>query len=324
MRVLTLGDELANAGHEVYFASAPSNIPWLENLVSSKPFARYDVPAHSLDIEMINQIAPDWVVVDSYEIPAPLIGDAGAHARVLAIVDGDARGIEADLYLDHNAGAEHLPWSESVSERMLAGSEFALVRRAIRAVKRDEPWALSTSPPRILGVMGGSDPTGMIVDVSRALTSVTSDLTATLVCAPAWRAQVNDIVRGKPNFTIVAPTNELPSLLANTDIAISAAGTSSWELCTLAIPSILIEVVDNQTESLREMTALGLVVGLSPTTLGRDAFAPEIARQVDRLIGDELGRRALSLTCAANFDGNGAARVVTVMTRFPAGLAAHR
>jgi UDP-2,4-diacetamido-2,4,6-trideoxy-beta-L-altropyranose hydrolase len=324
MRVLTLGDELAAAGHDVHLASAASNIPWLENLVSSKPFARHSVSAHSLDAELIEQIAPDWVVVDSYEIPSSSIGAARTHARVLAIVDGDDRGIEADLYLDHNVGAERLNWPANVAERMLAGSDFALVRRAIRDVKRVDPWKFSTGTPRVLAVLGGSDPTGMIVDVARALCAVARDLTATLVCAPAWRAEVNDIVGDKPNFTVVEPTDELPKLLARTDIAISAAGTSSWELCTLAIPSILIEVVDNQTEGLREMTSRGLVVGLSPATLGRDAIAPEITRQVDRLIDGEDARRALSNTCAKNFDGKGSVRVVEAMAGFPSGLPAHR
>ena len=324
MRVLTLGDELVATGHEVHLATAESNIPWLETLVSSKPFIRHRVSAHSLDAELVDHVAPDWVVVDSYEIPASLIGDTRTHARVLAIVDGDARGIEADLYLDHNVGAERLTWPQAVAQRLLAGSEFALVRRAIRDVKRVDPWKFLTESPRVLAVLGGSDPTGMIVDVARALSAATPTLTATLLCAPAWRAEVNDLVGDKPNFTIIEPTDELPALLAHTDIAISAAGTSSWELCTLAIPSILIEVVDNQTEGLREMTARGLVVGLSPTTLGRDAIAPEIARQVDRLIDDEGARRALSQTCAKDFDGNGAARVVKAMADFSGGLPAHR
>jgi UDP-2,4-diacetamido-2,4,6-trideoxy-beta-L-altropyranose hydrolase len=324
MRVLTLGDELVATGHDVHLAATDSNIPWLENLISSKPFVRHSVRAHSLDAELIDQIAPDWVVVDSYEIPASLIGAARTHARVLAIVDGDDRGIEADLYLDHNVGADRLDWPDNVAQRILAGSKFALVRRAIRNVKRDDPWKLSTETPRVLAVLGGSDPTGMIVDVARALSAVSHDFSATLVCAPAWRAEVNDIIGNKPNFTIIEPTDELPALLAHTDIAISAAGTSSWELCTLAIPSILIEVVDNQTEGLREMTARGLVIGLSPTTLGRDAISLEITRQVDRLIDDEDARRALSQTCSKDFDGHGAGRVVEAMARFSGGLPAHR
>jgi spore coat polysaccharide biosynthesis predicted glycosyltransferase SpsG len=324
MRVLTLGDELVAAGHEVHLATAASNIAWLEKLVSAKPFVRHDVTVHSLDDELIDQIAPEWVVVDSYEIPATLVNSARRHARVMAIVDGDARGIDADLYLDHNVGAERLDWPEHVSDRLLAGSEFALVRRAIRDAKRANPWNFLSESPRVLAVLGGSDPTGMIVDVARALCAVTHDMSATLVCAPPWRSQVDDIVGDNQNFTVIEPTDELPKLLANTDIAISAAGTSSWELCTLAIPSILIEVVDNQTEGLREMTSRGLVVGLSPARLGRDAIAPEITRQVERLIDDEEARRVLSNTCAENFDGKGPARVVEAMAGFPSGLPTHR
>jgi UDP-2,4-diacetamido-2,4,6-trideoxy-beta-L-altropyranose hydrolase len=324
MRCLTLGDELEALGHEVVLASSASNIPWLEALIAGKSFERHEVPPHSLDTEVIERFAPDWVVVDSYEIPAELIGATRARSRVLAIVDGDSRNIDADLFLDHNVGAERLAWPDDVAHSLLAGSSFALVRKAIRDVKRPEPWKFSTSRPHILGVMGGSDPTGMIVDVARALAGVTRDVSVTLVCAPAWRADVDSALENKDNVSIIEPTNDLPALLAKTDIAISAAGTSSWELCTLALPSILIEVVDNQTEGLREMTAQGLVVGLSPSALGRSSIAAEIARHVERLIDDEPARFALSSACANCFDGKGASRVVDHMVRFPGGLPAHR
>ena len=318
MRVLTLSEELVAAGHEVHLASAPSGIEWLEQVIVDRGLTRHVVEAHTLSPELLADVAPDWLVVDSYEIPARLISSARDVTRVLAVIDADSRGIEADIYVDHNVGAENLPWSEFVRERILAGSRYALIRRAIRSVRRAQPWVAESQPPTILGFMGGTDPTGMIVRVAQAIADTSSPLQSVLICAPTWREQVESLLAGKPEVRIIAPTNDLPALLASTDIAISAAGTSSWELCTLGIPSILIEVVDNQTESLREMTKRGLVIGLSPSSFAGDEMTAAITHHLEDLVGNERLRQSLSHACSAIFDGRGAQRVVESMTRVSA------
>lgn len=315
MRVLTLGEELIAAGHEVHLASVPMSIGWLEDVIVERGLTRHLVEAHSLDSVLLTEIEPDWLVVDSYEIPAELISAARSTTKVLAIVDGDTRGIEADLYVDHNVGAEHLPWSDFVAPRMLAGSRYALIRRAIRDVRRESPWVISGETPSILGFMGGTDPTGMIVRVAQAIAATSVRLTGVIICAPAWRESVEELLAGHLDISVIAPTNDLPALLASTDIAISAAGTSSWELCTLGIPSILVEVVDNQTESLREMSKRGLVVGLSPSEFPGENLARAIAQNLERLAVDRGARHSLASACATTFDGKGAVRIVSAMER---------
>jgi len=315
MRCLTLGNALASAGHEVHLATSDSNIPWLENLINASGVTRHAVPANSLEDSLILEVAPDWLVVDSYEIPAASIDAIQKRVLTLAIVDGESRSINADIYLDHNVGAEIRNWSPDVASRLLAGSRFALVRQPIINVKRHVPWLLTNHAPRVLGVMGGSDPTGMIVEVARAVATTTRPMAATLICAPQWQATVDEYLSGHDGVRVIEPTSELHVLLANTDIAISAAGTSSWELCTLGLPSILIEVVENQTESLAAMTEKELVIGISSASHGREGTSDAIKLNLERLIDDENLRRSLSEHCVTAFDGLGASRVVAEMER---------
>jgi len=313
MRCLTLGEELEFAGHEVHIATSPSGISWLERLIDETGFTRHDVSASSLDSGIISRVRPDWLVVDSYEIPAHLINLASAQCLVLAIVDGDTRGIDVDLVLDHNLGAEDLDWPPHVAERVIAGSKFALVRRAIREARRHEPWKFTDQPPHVLAVMGGSDPGGLIVEVAHALSNVKLKMTVTLVCAPAWRDRVDAIVSGLPGFTVIDPTNDLPQWLTHTHVVISAAGTSSWEICTLGLPAILLGVVDNQSESLRRMVGRGFVEGIDLHNMSRPGLINDMTSRIEQLILNESRRHELSEACTAEFDGHGAQRVVTKM-----------
>ncbi len=87
----------------------------------------------------------------------------------------------------------------------------------------------------------------------------------------------------------VPPTATLPALIAAADLVVSAAGTSTWELCCLGAPSALVCVVDNQRESYHRVVAAGLAAGLG---------------ELPALAG-ELSARAW-----ATVDGRGRERVV--------------
>ncbi len=71
----------------------------------------------------------DVLVLDSYELdPAGAGALRAAGVLTLAIVDGDTRGQDADLYLDQNFATDlAVP-----AGRLLAGSGYALLRAGRR------------------------------------------------------------------------------------------------------------------------------------------------------------------------------------------------
>ncbi len=313
MRCLTVGEELTRRGHEVVLMTNDSGVAWLERVITDSQLHIYRTATNSLDARKIRDLAPDWVVVDSYEIGAQDISALRSWCHVLAIVDGDDRGIDADLYLDHNLGSEDGPWGQSTRERLLAGSEFALIRHAVLREKRQQPWIPRGLTPHIVAFMGGSDPTGAIVPVAGAFAMMEGDLTASVIADPRWRADVEEKLRGIPGIELLEPTAELPRLLRRADIAVSAAGTSAWELCSLGIPSLLISVVENQRESLTRLETRGLVLGLDLSQGGRESAEARIVERVTRLLSSESEREKLSLDCTGTYDGRGKERVVSAM-----------
>lgn len=313
MRCLTLAEELTRRGHEVHLLTNESGVDWLETVISEAAIVVHRTAQHSMNSSEIASVAPDWVVTDSYEIPASEISALQPLYSVMAIVDGDDRGIRASLYLDHNLGSERGLWSVTTRDRLLAGSEFALIRDALLTQRRPQPWRLQGAVPHVVAVMGGSDPTGTIVTVAAGLTQIDRDFTATVVVGDLWRADVEESLTGRAGFQIVAPTSELPTILGQANIAVSAAGTSAWELCTLGVPSLLIAVVENQRESLVRLVEKGLVVGLNLMDTTHKIAEDNIVEAVERLLCDERAREEFSARCRASFDGHGKERVVDAM-----------
>ncbi len=308
MRCLTLGEELQRRGHELQLMTAEIDVDWLRQTVERSEMTVHRCAPDSLPQDEILAIAPDWVVIDSYRIPSSLVSSLDQNVPVLAVVDGDARNITATLYLDQNLGADDRLNRMPFPERFLAGSSFALVRSAILDARRDEPWRVRGARTRVLCFMGGSDPTAASVGVARSLAG--QKLLLTIIAPETEHDELRSIAQGE-EWRILAPTPKLPSLFAEADIVISAAGTSAWDLCTLGIPSVLIAVVENQQPSLCAAVEHGLALGLD--VVDDRSLLAGVRDEVHRLISDESLRHELSGAARRAFDGNGAARVAERM-----------
>ena len=113
------------------------------------------------------------------------------------------------------------------------------------------------------------------------------------------------------HIEVIAPTDELPKLLAGTDLAVSASGTSTWELLCLGVPAALTWVVDNQIIGYERTVARGLAAGLGHVTgLDRSSAAAAVLR---RLLTDPPVRATLAGRAWATVDGRGVERVADAL-----------
>lgn len=313
MRCLTLSEELLANGHTVAFYTSEIEVPWLRQLISELEIEMHYVEESSLSIEQFSSFNPDWIVVDSYVIPSSEISNLCSSVRTLAIVDLDSRGISADLFLDQNFNSENAVWPENVTNKLLAGVKYSLIRNKILSSRRPRPWKFKQHTPNILCVMGGSDPSGTIIPIAEALSKVTMEFTATIVCTPQWQTEVEKRLSHDSRVTIVEPTNEIGHLYSQADLVVSAAGSSAWEICTLGIPSLLIAVADNQQLPLTQTREAKLALTLDRLSTEKDKFVQEIKESLELLIQDEILREELSSNSLKHFDGEGKKRVVQAL-----------
>lgn len=309
MRCLTLAEELMLRGHRVIFVTGGLATGWLKQTVDASGVEVHSCELDAMQLAQIADLRPDWVVVDSYRIPAGAISALNADVPVLAIVDGDDRGIEASLYLDQNLGAEKL--TRSHGQRFLSGATYALVRRAVLSERRRDPAGLS-GLPRLLSFMGGTDPTGASLEIARALAHRPEHFELTMLAPVSQHAELHATLADRPDVTVLAPTPRLPELLGEADVVVSAAGTSAWDVCALGIPALLIAVVENQRASLHEAVHRELVLGIDATS-DRQGLELKSGDMVAKLLGDAVLRQSLSHACLRAFDGRGAGRVADAM-----------
>jgi RimJ/RimL family protein N-acetyltransferase len=93
--------------------------------------------------------------------------------------------------------------------------------------------------------------------------------------------------------------------MRDADLAIGAAGTTSWERCCLGIPSIALVLAENQRAGGEALDMAGAAISVDSV----DAVGPAL----DRLLEDADLRSSMSAASFAITDGLGTERVVATM-----------
>ena len=61
------------------------------------------------------------------------------------------------------------------------------------------------------------------------------------------------------NVHFFCQIDNMAELMTRADLAIGAGGTTLWERCYLALPSIVIAVADNQVETVQVLASIGAI-----------------------------------------------------------------
>jgi UDP-2,4-diacetamido-2,4,6-trideoxy-beta-L-altropyranose hydrolase len=217
--------------------------------------------------ELAASIRAEWVVVDGYQFGSDYMEKLQqAGLRVLFIDDyGHADRHPADLVLNQNPHAsESLYPNRGPSTGLLLGPRYALLRREFLAAPRESEQPAVAR--KILITLGGSDPENVTAKAIRALAQLDiPDLEAVVVVGPAnpHHAALRKLAGGQPYAARVErdPAN-LPELFAWADIAVSAAGSTCWELAYMGLPAIAVVCAENQMAVAESLHQAGSVESL--------------------------------------------------------------
>ncbi|MEV4411159.1 spore coat protein [Catellatospora sp. NPDC049609] len=317
VRCVALAEELATRGVQPVFLGDPGGLPWAAEQLARRGFPRHpgpDTPDAMLAAVKEHGLAA--AVLDSYTLDP---GCAGAlreqRVPVLAVVDGDLRGQDADLYLDQNLDAELSAPPLPADAVRLAGLRYVLLRDDVTRLRPAHPPRRPASArPRVLAFFGGTDAFSAAPPLCRLVLGTGLPVELTVVAGtPALHRELL-MLHGLPEqeLRVITPTDRLPALVAESDLVVSASGTSTWELLCLGAAAAMVWVVDNQRLGYDRVVARGLAAGLGhlPDLTDPDGTHALAARDtLRRLMSSPNARAAASARALGAVDGLGRARV---------------
>ncbi|MBR9925504.1 MAG: UDP-2,4-diacetamido-2,4,6-trideoxy-beta-L-altropyranose hydrolase [Gammaproteobacteria bacterium] len=338
MRCLTLAEALRQQAHECRFICR-DHPGHLGDIIRQKGFALdllaaplhaeitvlSDQPTHahwlgvpwSTDAEacctILESFAPDWLVVDHYALDARWEkAVCPTNARLLVIDDLADREHLADVLLDQNLGREETDYVSRVPKSccLLLGPKYALLRseftewRKVSLARRQQPRL-----KRLLVNLGGVDKDNVTEQVLVALKrcDLPEDVEITVVMggtAP-WLNDVKARARKLLWSTeVVVNVDDMARRMAEVDLAIGAAGSTSWERCCMGLPTLMLVLADNQHDIAFHLGRSGASATLDISNLTYDLVNCVSKLRVSSVL-QSMSARAANLV-----DGQGLTRVL--------------
>jgi UDP-2,4-diacetamido-2,4,6-trideoxy-beta-L-altropyranose hydrolase/UDP-4-amino-4,6-dideoxy-N-acetyl-beta-L-altrosamine N-acetyltransferase len=343
MRCLTLADALKAKGAECHFISrehpghmlaairqrgfALSVLPAESNGYKTVTDQGNADPAHAkwlgcswqTDAEqcrvILKQIQPDWLIVDHYALDQGWETALRPYYRKLMVIDDLADRLHVcDLLLDQTFGRspdDYGPWIPAGCT-LLCGSQYALLRPEFAALrqyslKRRENPQLE----HLIITMGGVDKdnaTGQILEALRyCALPKNCRITVVMGASAPWLTEVRQQAAQLPWPTDVRVNiSDMAQLMAASDLAIGAAGSTSWERCCLGLPTVMVVLADNQRQVAQGLEQVGAVYLLQQPQRIIECLPVLLAS----LVAPSAHLVAMSQAASRIADGSGVATVI--------------
>jgi UDP-2,4-diacetamido-2,4,6-trideoxy-beta-L-altropyranose hydrolase len=322
MRCLALAQAWQNSGGSAVFAMAETT-PAVRARLQSEGFEilpvqrTVDAGSDASQLTLVaSERSAEWVVVDGYQFNAAYQRELKTAGLKILLVDDNGRAApySADLVLNQNLHATEQMYERRESyTRLLLGTRFCLLRREFNSWR---DWNREISPigRKVLITMGGSDPDRFTEVIIQSLRLAKIEgLEATVVVGgsnPHWASLQRMASEFSGSLHLLRDASDMAELMAHADAAVSAAGTTCWEICLLGLPALLISVAENQRALAQELNDRGCAIHLGKP---QDLSEERIAWQLERLLDSSEIRLSLSRRARQLVDGKGAERVTSIM-----------
>lgn len=344
MRCLSIADAAACMGMQVLFLSADADS---EGLVRSRGYdchilhTDYQRPEEELR-QMETVLCRDeraLVLIDSYFVNNEYLKAIKKWVRIAYLDDFGKESLEADLIINYNIYAPKLPYRKLYREKtakLMLGSAYAPLRKEFG----ETPYMVREEAEHVLITTGGADCYNVAGQLALRLAEWseqesgretgrkpgtqtggpgvgTGRLQIHIVSGPFhdFRDQLKQLQVRYPGITIHENVTNMSELMAACDIAVSAAGSTLYELCAIGVPTVYFYFVENQELPARYFSQMTKMHNAGNYAADAQNTLNGLTRETIRMLESKQLRLTVSESMREVADGRGAQRIAQALLR---------
>ncbi len=289
-------------------------LPWLKDFLSSRRMELH--PSRAISETDLRGF--DVIVIDG---PISVTPGAGRALRsrgiiVASIIDSSPARPNSRVIVDPNFGAclSSCSYPEAV---LLAGVEYALVRSeflALRKIRIPELSLRLQDPrhPRILIMIGGTDPRGVGPRLGRKLSRAFPQLSFSVLTQLKARTSPGSSDTTYANLRLIPNTPHICEVLARHHLVITSGGTSMLDLLASGVPAVIFPTEPDQDEVVIHASKRGLVSRLAPFSTARDV-GRDLVSNFEVIVSDWGSLRSKAIKASRVVDGEGSSRILAAV-----------
>lgn len=312
MRCLSLADALRENGENIKFVVAE---PYLQLLIEGRGFSctvlgtSYDQMEEELPLflPILQQDRPELIILDSYFVTPKYMKTIKSMAPLLYIDDLDLFNYPADIVVNYNIYGLETTYPQN--KTYFLGPQYVPLRKEFQGL---EKRIIKEGVEDVLISTGGTDLYHVALRCAEYLQIYppNENIVFHFVLGAMNQdvAELEQIAEKCPFIKLHRQVTDMSSLMLRCDVAISAAGSTLYELCACGLPTVTYILADNQIPGARAFQKLGLMPYAGDIRYDSD-FIISVFSLLQRLSSDWKARCRVSDSMQELVDGDGAKRL---------------
>lgn len=259
-----------------------------------------------------------WVVIDGYHFDSEYI-DAISKQGFKSVVVDDINHLPyypSDIILNQNIGSETFNYQSKTNTLKLLGPGFTLIRSEFINYQK----SFLNVPPHaknILITFGGADKNNITLKIINCINCLSiPDLDLKIVIGPEnsnFHNIQGVLTTMNLSHSLLQNVNNMAPIMRWADLAITAAGSTCWELALMGVPALLVAVADNQLKVAETLNSKGIMKNLG---WWEELTEKEIMKEISiYLLNQRLRCRSIQRGRAL-IDGKGVFRLLNRIEKY--------
>jgi len=320
MRCLYIADEMRRQGETVTFLFADDRT---RDLIEGKGFNGICLNSvwNELDREiehmkkLIDELGIGKLLIDSYYVTEHYLQELKSATKIIYIDDLFAFPYPVHMLVNYNIFANAAKYQCLYGDRyreiqFALGCEYAPLRQEFCGYKR----VVNDKVKSIFITSGGTDIYNLTGNLLNSLeTQDWFDETDVHVIVGRFNENKEALEKKWASYKNVKLHYNIPNIadyMKSCDIAVSAGGVTTYELCACGIPTVMYTLADNQMEIAQVVSEKATIYYAGDVREDVDACVNNIITKINVLRQDVNSRRGISGRMQSVVDGNGCKRLV--------------
>ena len=305
MRCLAMAEGFKEAGEECTFILADDYAKEFVESFGHKVVV-LDTPWNDLDketdkiCEFIKNNHITQMIVDSYYVTHDYLLALNSHTSVVYIDDKNEFVYPVDVVIASGIWLNFTEYKKQYKDtgtRLLLGSEYVPLRKEFEEVKN------SCKSTDVMITTGGTDTYNV---AGRLIENIKNT-------HPEWKVTViSSVLKDEmqtDNIKILRNVRNMSEIMSSSKVAISASGSTLYELCSCRIPTVCFTFADNQLEFAKTMNMRG-IMEYAGDARSEENIIENLVVTAMNLLNNPIRQFVMQDKMSGMVDGKGVKRIV--------------
>ena len=323
MRCISIAQAFKDAGEDVTFLISDENPVQMLKRADMEYVILHSVWNQLMDEvdnvkSLLHSYDNPYLIIDTYQVSKGYVEALLPYARICYLGSKPEYLGNLQALVNYSTDIDYEFYSSNYGSttKLLLGAAYAPLRKEFLDVLHKESL---DGRCRILLTTGNTDQRQYVEKIMSAIVAspIFCQLVINVVVGGMFenKEKLHSLYDNIENVHLHENVKSMSSLMGGSDLAISANGTTVYELAAARVPTISFSMVEEQIKSAQKLDELGVVDYCGEIYLAEGQCIEGIIKKIEKYATSIEARKALATKANSIVDGRGCERIADILLK---------